>query len=298
MKQDNYLINYYKNNNPVIDRITLKKRFIVRIIILAICSLLYLFMSSFESLSKFRGGIELLDTFNVLKIIMIVTLVITAISLIGILITLIMPKQTKLLYDMIPFKLKKNLFVILDWYMVLPICIVITVFCFSYIFIITPVSGSSMMPNIENGEYVLVSYHKEIKRDLVVVLEVNREDNFLTMYDEDYSHYIKRIVGLPGDTVKIIDNILYINNVKYEQTYYSEEDINWSKPNKDFDGELFYKKDGESHKTYIIPEGYYFVLGDNRGGSKDSREIGLIPEENIIGVATYHMYYFIPRGKL
>lgn len=255
-------------------------------------------MSSFDSLSKFRGGIELLDTFNVLKMVMIITFVITGISLLGVFITLLLPKQMNDFYDKLSFKFKKNIFVILDWYLVLPICIVITVFCFSYLFIITPVSGSSMMPNIENGEYVLVSYHKEITRDAVVVLEVNKEDNFLTIYDDDYSHYIKRIIGLPGDKVQIIDNVLYINGNVYDQEYYSEDNLYWSKANKDFSGEFFYKEDGMSYTTYVIPEGYYFVLGDNRGGSKDSREIGLIPEENIIGVATYRMKYIIPRGKL
>lgn len=298
MKKDNYLINYYKNNNLVMERVNIKKKIIIRIVILMICSLIYWFMATFKSLNKFHGGIELLDTFNILKLIMIITTIVVILSLISLLLIIVFHSKLKHILEKITFRTKKIIFTFMDWFMILPICIVVTVFCFSYLFIITPVDGESMMPNIYDGEYVVVSYYKEIKRDSVVVLEVNKEDNILQSYDDDLSHYIKRIVGLPGDTIKIENNLLYINGFLYNQTYYNDEDIAWSYC-KNFNGAMQYKNDdGTIATTFVIPEDYYFVMGDNRAGSKDSREIGLIKEENIIGVATLRMQYLIPRGKL
>jgi len=88
---------------------------------------------------------------------------------------------------------------------------------------------------------------------------------------EDYP-YVKRIIGLPGDTVTIRDNQIYINNAEepLEEDYLAEDMIS---------------ADGE----YIVPEGHYFVMGDNRNFSKDSRVLPktFIPREDIIGKASF-----------
>ena len=107
----------------------------------------------------------------------------------------------------IPFKVKKTFYTIIDWLSIVPTCIVIAIFCFSYLFIITPVSGDSMYPNIKDGEYVLVQYNKKIEREDVVIIEVNKEDS---VYEGETSFYIKRIIGLPGEKVRWENNILYI----------------------------------------------------------------------------------------
>ena len=295
LNQDKYLIKYYKNNNPVTERIAIKKKIITRTLILVICSIAFFVMLAFSDASKFKGEISLIDTLIPLKIIMIISSIIGLIGVISLFLSLISRNYFHHFFIKIPFKVKRSIFVLLDWFSILPICVVITFFCFSYLFIITPVSGDSMIPNISNGEHVFVSYNTEIKRGSVVILEVNKDDNF---HIDETSHYIKRIIGLPGDRVKWINNKLYINDEAYNEPYFPKDYFGTAATNN-FDGLFRYiDENGNEQVTEIIPEGYYFVMGDNRPISKDSRSIGLIPEKNIIGVATYHMNFIIPRGKI
>lgn len=136
-------------------------------------------------------------------------------------------------------------------------------------FIITPVivSGDSMNNTLKNGEYLLLKkYDKNYSRFEVVVFDYND------------SKLIKRIIGLPGEHVKYENGILYINNEIIED--------NFAKNTRDFD----LKNLGFE----IIPEGYYFVLGDNRMYSSDSRIIGLVSEKQISGVTNFRIW---PFGK-
>ena len=80
---------------------------------------------------------------------------------------------------------------------------------------------------------------------------------------------VKRVIGLPGDRVTVIDGVLYVNNVKYEEKYLDEKNIHLFKT-VNFDT--------------IVPEGHYFVLGDNRDVSQDSRAVGNFTEESLMGV--------------
>lgn len=139
-------------------------------------------------------------------------------------------------------------------------------------FIVTPirVNGQSMDKTLQNGEIMLLKkFDKSIERFDIVVLK----------YDGEY--LIKRVIGLPGDKVKYRNNKLYIND-----KYYSENFL------------------GKAVKTYDytlneeIPEGYYFVLGDNRTNSLDSRMIGLVSEKNIKGTTNFVLYPFNKFGSV
>lgn len=143
------------------------------------------------------------------------------------------------------------------------VLIIAILFIIQYIFSITKVVGSSMYPTLKDEEILILNKFKyrfgDVKRGEIVSLKY-----------VDTKYLIKRVIGLPGDTVEIKNNKVYINNEILEESYL-KEDLNYL----DFSlSELGYEK---------IPEGYYFVLGDNRENSLDSREIGLIKKEDIIG---------------
>lgn len=128
-------------------------------------------------------------------------------------------------------------------------------------FIITPVivSGSSMDDTLKDGEIlILKKYDKNYERFDIVVFDYNN------------SKLVKRVIGLPGETVKYEDGRLYINE---EEVYDKFASIT-------FDYEL----------NFTIPENYYFVLGDNRTNSTDSRLIGLISENDINGTTNFSLW--------
>lgn len=143
------------------------------------------------------------------------------------------------------------------------IVIIIILFLMLYVVSVTQVVGSSMSPTLKDEEVLILNKFQyrffDIKRGDIVSLDY-----------EDTKYLIKRIIGLPGETVKIVNNQLYINDKIYEEEYLAN-DLNYD----DFSlTDLGYSK---------IPENMYLVLGDNRENSLDSREIGLIKKEDING---------------
>ena len=166
-------------------------------------------------------------------------------------------------------------------------------------------NGTSMRPTFSDKQFVFsfVDYYKnnEINYGDIVFLNVKGEED----------PWIKRVVGLPGDKIKMNNGILIVNNIpktidkELEMNIY-EEKINNLKSYRIIN---ITKTDEEDYFEEIkIPEGFYFVLGDNREVSRDSRDIGLIPKKNIIDkfipdthfIYNYSWYFFnlskIERG--
>ncbi len=147
------------------------------------------------------------------------------------------------------------------------VALVITVVL--YLFVMTPheVVGNSMHPTYKNGEYLMankISYklHKPERGDVIIFKYSDTQD------------FIKRIIGLPGDTVMLKDGNIYINGVMLNESDYLSESI--------YTNGQDYLKEGQS---ITVPEGEYFVCGDNRNHSSDSRAFGPIKLENIKGKA-------------
>ncbi len=130
------------------------------------------------------------------------------------------------------------------------------------------IKGDAMYPNYKDGQYYLTDIYSpekdEIKRGDVIVFKSPPEPE---------KNYIKRIIGVPGESIMIQDGNVYLNNEKLEESYINGE--------KTYTGSFL-----EESKAIIVPEGNYFVLGDNRPYSSDSREWGFVPEENIISKIT------------
>ena len=135
----------------------------------------------------------------------------------------------------------------------------------------TTVEGESMEPTLTDGDSVIIQrlsyYFTDPKRYDVVVFPVNYDDA-----SEEKTYYIKRVIGLPGETVQIIDGSVYINNEKLSDDKYAATSINEA---------------GIAESPLVLGENQYFVMGDNRNMSTDSRNsyVGLVNKNDIIGEA-------------
>lgn len=153
----------------------------------------------------------------------------------------------------------------------LPYIIIIIVVIIIRTFIFTPVvvNGPSMMNTLHNGDVMILDKIGMklggIKRFDIVVIQTGK------------TKIIKRVIGMPGETISYHDNKLYINGKEVSDNYSNE---------------ITY--DFEEVK---IPDGEYYVLGDNRTDSVDSRILGTIPKNEILGHATFIIYPFNRFGS-
>lgn len=122
------------------------------------------------------------------------------------------------------------------------------------------VSGNSMSPTIEDEAILLLNPKKELERFDILVFE------------EDDKYMLKRLIGLPGDTVTVMDGHLFVNGDLYHEPYLDED---------------YCKNFKEQDFKITVPDRQYFLLGDNRDGSFDSRQIGMIDKDQIVGTGIF-----------
>lgn len=146
----------------------------------------------------------------------------------------------------------------------LPYIIIVLVVVLIRTFIITPVrvDGGSMRKTLEDGDILLLYKLSKPKFGDIVVLKEKEEKEII----------IKRIIGMPGDTVEIKDNVIYINDEEIK-------DSNAYGETSDYD------------KITLLDD-EYFLLGDNRRISKDSRYFGPVKEEEILGKVVIRLFPF------
>lgn len=157
---------------------------------------------------------------------------------------------------------------LLDWILTLVLALLISLGARTYVAEARWIPSTSMLPTLEIGDRLLiekVSYKiNGISRGDIVVFHAPPASRMEEVM-------IKRVIGLPGDTVSIKKGIVYINGTPLEEPYELE------KPREDF-------------KPFKVPERSFFVLGDNRNNSFDSRFWGVVPEDLVIGKALARFY--------
>lgn len=169
-------------------------------------------------------------------------------------------------------RLSKKVLTYLDFGLDLLVIFLIVVFVRSYVIAPFQVSGASMTNTLQDQEYILVNkmlYHGLLglnfghpERGDIVVIEPPLERKI---------YYIKRVIGLPGETVKFLDNQVMIINKEHPEGFVLEE--SYLRCNQEIEGKKLNTCDYTRlpQKEFTVPDGSYFVMGDNRNNSTDSR---------------------------
>ena len=177
--------------------------------------------------------------------------------------------------------------------------IVIAIFVITFIVQAFQIPSESMENTLLVGDYLLVNKlcygGPGLGDHLMPYQKIARQDIIVFHYPVDpRQHFVKRVIGLPGDRIKMVNKKVFINGKPMEESYvrFLEPPNNLFRddfprvdiPAYGLDGKWWLQmrklvEDGE----LIVPEGHYFVMGDNRDDSQDSRYWGFVPQENIIG---------------
>lgn len=157
----------------------------------------------------------------------------------------------------------------LEWMKALAIAVLLAFVIRSFLFAPFVVDGASMMPTLQDRERVIVT-------KLVYFFKDPSPGDIIVFHATEERDYIKRVIGVGGDTVEMKNDQLYVNQQPVEESYLDE-----------------YKRQAQAEGYFFtgdfgpieVPDGELFVLGDNRMNSKDSRMIGTIPLESVVGRA-------------
>ncbi len=183
---------------------------------------------------------------------------------------------------------------ILEWVLTVVAAVMIALPIRAFAFERVRVDGISMDSTLANGEIMFVSKYdyastwlsmpwqneqaKEEAARITTGGDPQRFDVVICRYPgRGDTNFVKRVVGLPGDTVELKDGYLYINNEKVDEPYIQDE----------------YRKGWlNTYGPYTVPEGHFFVMGDHRNDSNDSRSQGALPRSMIVGHVRSVLYPF------
>ncbi|HEY8546552.1 MAG TPA: signal peptidase I [Acidimicrobiales bacterium] len=190
-----------------------------------------------------------------------------------------------LLPDPSAAKPRSGLRTAIEWALVIGGALLVAVLVRTFFIQAFWIPSDSMEPTLHKGDRVLVnklSYRfNDVGRGDIVVFkrpEAAQSNN----PDDDIEDLIKRVIGLPGDVLKTVDGQVYINDEPLDEPYLPE-------------GTPTLSPSGQDVPPITIPEGHYFMMGDNRTNSQDSRYFGAIDEDLIVGRAFVRIY---PLGDI
>ena len=183
---------------------------------------------------------------------------------------------------------------ILSWVLTILVAVVAALVIRSIVFEPVRVDGASMDDTLANGEIMFVSKFdysstwltlpwqdnakKETAPRFTIGGDPKRFDVVICRYPgRGDTNFVKRVVGLPGDTIQLIDGYLYVNDEKYDEPYIND-DYRTGRLN--------------TFGPYTVPEGKFFVMGDHRNNSNDSRSVGPIERNMIVGHVRQVLYPF------
>jgi signal peptidase I len=153
----------------------------------------------------------------------------------------------------------------------LVVSVVIAVLIVLFLYQPVHVEGTSMLPVLEDQDLLLINKFAYSGMGTLLGEEIHRGDVVVFRYPHDHSKsYIKRVIGLPGDDLRIDHGTVYVNNKALREPYVP----------------LKYEDD-RSQPDMIVPKGEYFVMGDHRSISSDSRDFGPVERDLIYGKAAF-----------
>ncbi|WP_449353955.1 signal peptidase I [Virgibacillus natechei] len=171
-----------------------------------------------------------------------------------------------------------------DWIKALAVAFLLAFIIRMFFFAPIVVDGPSMLPTLQDKDQMIVNKFiyqiKEPDRFDIVVFHASTQRDF-----------IKRIIGLPGEHVAYENNVLYINGKAVEEPFITKQNGLYQQQTNDF---ILEHLPGEYGR---IPEGYVLVLGDNRRNSTDSRMLGVVPMDEIVG-KTNLIYWPLDRLQI
>jgi signal peptidase I len=185
-----------------------------------------------------------------------------------------------------------------DYFETIVICVIFVLFSRAYVFQQSKIPTGSMEDTLLIGDYIMVnkfvygSAPSGAERALLPFQEVRRGDVIVFKYPEEpEKDYIKRVIGMPGDMIEIIDQQVYVNGEKLGEPYKVHKD-----PHTRAGMRGTPLADGrDTYGPERVPDGSYFVMGDNRDNSRDSRAWGPVPRANIKGRAFIIWWSFEER---
>lgn len=181
---------------------------------------------------------------------------------------------------------------VFDWIYSIVVALFLAMIIHIFLFVPTKVSGESMVPTLSNGQYLIVSKISHVLRempdygDIVIIDSRTRRErswmddltepmnNYIALFDrsrQEHSVWVKRVIGREGDVLEFKDGAVWRNGEKLDEPYINEP--------------MEFSMDG----SYTVPDGTVFVMGDNRNHSSDSRFIGPVPVNHVLGRVVFEL---------